>query len=416
MPERLAIRHALRTYLFMVGARSFLFWTAFITGAIYYIQAVGMNPLQLVLVGTVLELTVFVCEIPTGIVADVYGRKRSLVTGFVVIGLGFVLQGAIPRFGAILAAQILYGSGSTFISGAEEAWLADEIGIDQLPNAYLRGKQVSLAASFAGVFSSASIATAALNYPFLFSGIMLVSLAGVLAWLLPETGFRPAARAERSSWRKMTATLTEGIATIRQSSILTSVLMVTLFYGVSREGIDRLWEAHILSTAELPLVGSVSTVVWFGVINALAMLMALSVSFAFQRWIRVLDDRTSVHWLVARYGLLGIAIVAFGLIQSFWGLVAAFVCIYTLREVGDAVQSAWVNRNARSAARATALSTINQMDAVGQAGGGPLLGAIGLRLGLRTSMVTAGAMLVPVLALLLRLSRHRGSQARFRNP
>jgi hypothetical protein len=45
------------------------------------------------------------------------------------------------------------------------------------------------------------------------------------------------------------------------------------------------------------------------------------------------------------------------------------------------------------------------MDAVGEAGGGPILGAIGVRLGLRASMLTAAAIMVPVLALLGRAWR-----------
>ena len=47
--------------------------------AIYFVQQVGMSPLQLVLVGTVMEISVFVFEVPTGVVADLYGRKLSLV-------------------------------------------------------------------------------------------------------------------------------------------------------------------------------------------------------------------------------------------------------------------------------------------------------------------------------------------------
>ena len=44
----------------------------------YQVQTVGLNPFQLVLVGTVLELTAFLAEVPTGIVADIYSRhKRS---------------------------------------------------------------------------------------------------------------------------------------------------------------------------------------------------------------------------------------------------------------------------------------------------------------------------------------------------
>jgi MFS transporter, DHA3 family, tetracycline resistance protein len=106
------LRHrSFTVYLWIAGLRSFLFWTAFVTGSIYYIRMVGLDPLQLVLVGTVLEFTCFCCEIPTGVIADIYSRKLSVIIGFSVIGIGFIIQGAMPSFAAILVAQIFFGSG-----------------------------------------------------------------------------------------------------------------------------------------------------------------------------------------------------------------------------------------------------------------------------------------------------------------
>jgi DHA3 family tetracycline resistance protein-like MFS transporter len=52
----------------------------------------------LVLVGTVLEPSVFIFEIPTGIVADVYSRRLSIIIGQVLIGLGFMVEGLFPVF------------------------------------------------------------------------------------------------------------------------------------------------------------------------------------------------------------------------------------------------------------------------------------------------------------------------------
>ena len=48
---------------------------------VYFVGTVGMSPLELVLVGTFIELTGFLFEVPTGIVADVYSRRRTTVVG-----------------------------------------------------------------------------------------------------------------------------------------------------------------------------------------------------------------------------------------------------------------------------------------------------------------------------------------------
>jgi len=112
-----------------------------------------------------------------------------------------------------------------------------------------------------------------------------------------------------------------------------------------------------------------------------------------------------VIWLIARNVLLGGSIVAFALSGSFVSIVAAFVAVYTLRELGEAVQGAWVNRSIDSGSRATVLSAISQMDAVGQGCGGPAIGAVGARLGLRASMLMTTTLMAPVIGLLVRALR-----------
>ena len=78
---------------------------------VYYVKDVGLSPLQMVLVGTTLEVACFLFEVPTGIVADLYSRRLSIIIGFTLIGAGFLLQGLVPAFIAILAAQVLWGIG-----------------------------------------------------------------------------------------------------------------------------------------------------------------------------------------------------------------------------------------------------------------------------------------------------------------
>ncbi|MBK9055067.1 MAG: hypothetical protein IPL78_30455 [Chloroflexi bacterium] len=77
-------------------------------------------------------------EIPTGIVADLRSRRLSLLIGYVIIGIGFLMEGLFPFFVPVLLAQVVWGIGYTFTSGAQDAWLADEIGESKLTQAYLR--------------------------------------------------------------------------------------------------------------------------------------------------------------------------------------------------------------------------------------------------------------------------------------
>ena len=94
---------AYRVYLILSGVSSLLFSLIFTLNLVYQAQVVGLTPLQLVLVGTTLETSAFLFEIPTGIVADLYSRRLSVIIGFFLIGVGFTIEGSLPFFAAVLA-------------------------------------------------------------------------------------------------------------------------------------------------------------------------------------------------------------------------------------------------------------------------------------------------------------------------
>jgi MFS transporter, DHA3 family, tetracycline resistance protein len=109
------------------------------------------------------------------VLADTYGRRVSVITGFFLIGAGFVLEGSVPVFGAVLVAQVIWGAGYTFISGALQAWIADEdeVGGRDLGRVYLRGEQADYLGSLVGVLGSALLATVARRAPLLLGGALL---------------------------------------------------------------------------------------------------------------------------------------------------------------------------------------------------------------------------------------------------
>src|SRR5262249_33831898 len=69
--------------------------------AVYYVRVVGLQPLDLVLLGTVVLVAGLLFEIPTGVVADTYSRKVSVVIGVALSGVCFVAQGLLPILAVI---------------------------------------------------------------------------------------------------------------------------------------------------------------------------------------------------------------------------------------------------------------------------------------------------------------------------
>ena len=399
-------RRAWRVWLLLSGGRSLLFSMAFTASMIYRITEVGMSPLELVLVGTAMELAAFVFEIPTGVVADVYSRRLSILIGSVTIGLAFLLEGLVPLFGAVLLSQVIWGLGYTFTSGASEAWISDEIGEEAAAQAFVRGAQLGTAGGLLGIVVGIALASVQLNLPIVLGGALMIALAALLALWMPERGFKPLQREERSSWSAMATTLRAGIALLRQRPVLRIVLLVELVSGLYSEGFDRLWQKHILESFTLPTLRGIELqpVVWFGLFDLVGGLCAIGLTELLSRRVRLTRHSPAVRALL----LLNAAIVAGMLVFSLAGglglAVLALWCVAAARAASAPVSSAWLNQSVAPEIRATMFSLNGQVNAVGQIAGGPPAGLIGQR-SLRAALLTSGlvqACSLPLLGLSLR--------------
>jgi len=267
-----------RTWLVYMGVGSLALATGWTVAAIYFVREVGMGPLELVLVGTALEVAYFVFEVPTGVVADTYSRRVSIVVAQVLMGLGFVLTGAVAEVGVVLAAAALMGVGWTFKSGAEDAWLADEIGSERLAGAYQRGAQARRAGSLAGIACAVGLALVDLRLPIVVGGTLLLGLGLFLAALMPERGFRPAGRDELSTVRSLARNARDGGRLIRTRPVLLLIVGITFFGGMWSESVDRLWQAHFLVDVGVPEFAGLDPIIWFGVLNAGALVLTIAVA------------------------------------------------------------------------------------------------------------------------------------------
>ncbi len=394
-------------YLILSGVSSIGFALVFTVNLVYQVTTVGLNPLQLVLVGTTLEVTCFLGEIPTGVVADIYSRRLSVIIGFFLIGAGFMVEGAIPRFEGVLLAQVLWGIGATFTSGATEAWVADEVGEANAGRAYLRGSQAGQAAWLLGTLVSVILGGILINLPILIGGATFVGLGLILLKIMPEEGFTPIPSEGRTSWQKMTDTFRSGLRLVRGRPALTIILGVSLFFGLYSEGYDRLWTDHVLTNFVFPAIGQLQPVVWFGIMNATAMFLGIAVTEFTRRRVDMNAHRAVARALFVVNALLAASLIGFGLAGSFAVAFAVWSAISVLRTVTGPVYTAWTNQHVESSVRATVISMTSQVNAFGQIVGGPIIGAlataltvsIGLGSSLRVAMMLAGLILLPVLAL-----------------
>ncbi len=400
------IRRAWRVWLLWSGGQALLSSLAFTAIMIYRITEVGLSPLELVLVGTVMELVVFLFEIPTGVVADVHSRRLSMLIGAVLMGLAFMLEGLVPAFGALLLAQAIWGLGYTFTSGASQAWISDEIGEEAASRAFLRGAQAGTVAGLLGILGSILLASIRINLPIVLAGVLMLALATLLALVMPERNFTPRAREERDNWSAMRATLRAGLDLLRQRPVLRIVLLVELIAGLYSEGFERLWQKHILETFTLPNLGGLQLqpVAWYGLYELVASVGVIGLTELLGRRVRLTRQGPVVRALL----LLNLAIVAgimvFSLTDNLALAALALLCLTATRAAATPVSNAWLNQSAEPEIRATLFSLHGQVNSIGQVAGGPPAGLIGQR-SLRAALLASGLVQtcsLPLLGLALR--------------
>lgn len=399
MPARLNIpkADAYRLYLLAMGFSAFATTLAYTVHLVYQVKQVGLNPLQLVLVGTTLELTALLTEIPTGVVADVYSRRLSVIVGFLFLGFGLILEGSLPLFEVLLVGQVVAGLGYTFLSGATSAWIVDEIGLERAGRAFLRGAQAEQVFAFCGIFVSVALASVSLQLAVVCGGVLLVLLAVFLALFMPETGFQRRSAADRESWRMFIATFRDGFALVRARQILLLITVAAIIHGAFSEGFDRLWIAHLLEIFSLPPLGQFDEIMWFGIISAVSMPLTLAATELLRRRLNLTNGPQVAYTLIGVYALLIGSVLLFILADIFALALLGLWLTGAARAIRNPLMEAWINQHTESGVRATVLSIQSQADALGQIAGGPLVGGVGLLSSVRVAISLSALLLLPIL-------------------
>ncbi|MFC4069731.1 MFS transporter [Actinoplanes subglobosus] len=397
--ERLSQR---RVYYLLSAVSGFLFTFAFTLLLVFHVRVAHLTPVELVLVGTVMEITCLLGEVPTGVLADARSRTLSVQIGLILIGLSLVLQGALPVFGWILAAQVVWGIGYTFTSGAIEAWIADEVGEDQLTHVFLRGRRFGIGAMILGSVAAGAVGTLDLRMPMLIAGGGYLVLAAVLVVIMKEPHFTPAAAGDRLTFTLMRDTFAAGVRQARQRPLIRSFLLVSLLAGLSGEAFDRLWTAHLMESFRPPSVAA-----WFAGLAIVGQLIGLAVNYGVERAGLTETDRPgrllAVLTVVQVVGMAG-----FALAGTLWAAVGALWARDAARALSGPLESAWLNRGIDSSSRATVLSVNSQFDAFGQVVGGPPLGALAGRTSIPVALLVSAGLLAPAAWIFTRLARTAG--------
>ena len=402
---------ATRVYLFIEIAIATFLCMVFVTNSLYEVTIAGLTPLQLVLIGTTLEVSTFVFEVPTGIVADVYSRRLSIIIGYILMGLGFLVEGFFPAFLPIVLAQVIWGLGYTFTSGAKQAWITDEIGEESANKLFIRAARFG---SFAYLFGlGATILIGAHNAALpIRAGAIGITLTGIiLAIIMPETGFHPTPREDRNTWQHMWHIFKEGASAVRSQPRLVNIVFIGLFYGLYSEGFDRLGVKLLLDNFQLPILFGSNHVAFFVTLEVIGTILYIFVIRFVEKRIDTSSPSAIGRAMFLVTGMITVALLGFAFSPILALAVLSMLAVNILRGVSGPLQATWINHKLDSRVRATIHSMFGQVDAIGQITSGPTVGLIANVLSVKLAVAISGLLLSPALFFVRRANSQSTNEA-----
>lgn len=391
--HRVLGRLGLRSRSELDAATSFLRWTFMravfhrgyvLVSSLYFVIDGHLTASQLVLLGTAVSATLLLSDIPTGVWSDTISRKWPLVIGHVFLAAGMVMTGLVTAFPLLLVTQVLWGLGWGFSSGADVAWVTDEL--DQpgrIAWVLTARARVDLLGSATGMVAFGLLAWAtSLGTAILVSGIAMAVVGLFVAARFVEDNFIPA---PGPRWSASLAIFRRGVTLARRDHEILLVLAATLLInGASK--VTWLFPKQLLR-----LGFPNDSVLWYTGLIVLSFLVGAAVLRVVEQRIDGIGVARRTYAFNCFIGAIGLVILAYAadaLVGSLGVLLAYGIAFNVTR----AVSVVWVNRRVTSDVRATAHSFLGQAEYVGEVIAGLLLAAISQAAGITLTIATSAAL------------------------
>lgn len=404
MPGAGAMTQTERTYYVVVALWNLPGWFMHPVYPIF-LQSRGLDLFEVGLVLAIFQFGTFAFEVPTGAVADLYGRKISFLLSCLVRMAAFAMYSVAEGFTACAVAEVIDAFGVTLASGAIDAWAVDGAraeGDHRPPDRMFARSQ----AIVRGVMVLGGVACGYLADRFGFTATWLVAasfngLAFVVGFLamVDDRGVRRASRlaARRSLW----STATGGLVAVRDHAILRLLCLLTGVSAAAMMPVVLYWPPRI----EEMFGGGFWLLGWaWALLNLAALVGSLLVIPLLRRMRR--------DWLLLGVALWRAAFVcAAAFAGSPWPVLGALV----LFEVGTAarqpVVAAWLNEHVTEELRATVLSVGGMSFMLGGSLGLLAIGMIARGSGIPAAWLACAALLAAMAPFYLLLGRVAAREA-----
>jgi MFS family permease len=313
-------------------------------------------------------------EIPTGVVADRWGRRASFLCGTLTLatttGLYVLLWQLHSAFVWWAIVSALLGLGFTFFSGATEAWLVDALTATkfegQLEGVFARGQIVMGAMTLGGSVAGGFIAQLSnLGVPYVVRAAVLLAMFVLALIMMHDLGFTPA-RGDRPV-AEIKKIVTSSVEHGLKVPAVRAIMLAGMFTGGVGFYVFYALQPHLLN-----LWGNQQA---YGIAGLAAAFVAGAqiVGGLLTPWIRrAFKRRTSALLILEAVSVIMLALI--GLIVNFWVVIVLIMLWALVDNAGTPIRQAYLNGMIPSQQRATILSFDSLINSTGGIVAQPLLG------------------------------------------
>jgi len=363
-----------------------------------YLLESGLSLLEVSIVNLFFMVSVFLLEVPTGVIADLCGRKFSFVLSSVINGIGFLVYSSVNSFSGFIAAEMIIALGMTLTSGALRAWLVDSLHFvswdGQLIKVFhLEGRVINLA-KLAGGLIGAYLGVKDLSVPFAVAGIGYWLLAIISYGIMQEDYFQKKGRKGRQVVQDIRQIAQDSIVYGFQNNMIFLIIAVTILFTLGFQSLNMFWQPKygpsLLGTEQFGLI-------WAGIVVFTAIGNELVRYF----WTHCSVVKTAYVII----GLsLGVTMVLAGAIPIFTLSLIWFYAHEIVRGVYQPYTNAVLQENIPSDKRATIESFVSMMRTGAAALGLVLGGWVAESLGIEIAWILSGTVIIVFLPLVMFLN------------
>lgn len=362
--------------------------------SLYLVVEANLSPLELVFLGTAQGVVVIAFEVPTGAMADTFSRKWSLVVAHLLMGTAMLSTGLVTDFTWLLLTQMLWGLSWTFLSGADVAWLADEIDQPSETGTILTraARWGQIGAAFGLCFFGVLAWLTTLSTAMISAGIMMLLLGIYVITRFSETRFRPLTGRRLTSFLN---TLRDGTRQVRQDKTIVLILGVTFLINGADEVFSRLFAKRLL-VLDLPQIPD--PIAWLTLLGLTTLALGAVA-------LRIVENRLNAEPALRRWYLIACILGAFGLVlfalaPDYLIAMAGVIVVHGIAwNIVRIVGIIWTNARSQSETRATLQSFLSQAENLGEISIGFGLGVVAELAGIPIAII--GATLFVAIAILL---------------